>query len=157
MLIRRARGEDAASACEAMRRSIAELCGSDHHDDPAILGRWLANKTPEEWAKWLASPENTVLVAVENETVLAVGAVRHDGEIWCNYVSPAARFRGISRVMLAELEATASALGNDSCRLVSTETARRFYLSAGYQQVGGPEGKFGTSGSYPMLKPLVRD
>lgn len=155
MLIRRARIEDAASACEAMRRSIAELCGADHHDDPAILRRWLANKTPAVVGGWIANPDNFVLVAVEEETVLAVGIVRHDGEITCNYVSPDARFRGVSKAMLAQLEATARELGNESCNLISTETARRFYRACGYEEVGVPQGKFGTTGSYPMLKRLV--
>ncbi|HEY8332901.1 MAG TPA: GNAT family N-acetyltransferase [Tardiphaga sp.] len=155
MLIRRARIEDAASACEAMRRSIAELCGADHHDDPAILRRWLANKTPAVVGSWIANPDNFVLVAVEEKTVLAVGIVRHDGEITCNYVSPDARFRGVSKAMLARLEAIAQELGNASCNLISTETARRFYRACGYDEVGVPQGKFGTTGSYPMLKRLV--
>lgn len=155
MLIRRARIEDAASACEAMRRSIAELCGADHHDDPAILQRWLANKTPAVVEGWIANPGNFVLVAVEEKTVLAVGIVRQDGEITCNYVSPDARFRGVSKAMLARLEATARELGNASCNLISTETARRFYRACGYDEVGVPQGKFGTTGSYPMLKRLV--
>ena len=157
MLIRQAHIADAASACEAMRRSIAELCGADHHDDPAILQRWLANKTPQHWAEWLAYEPNTVLVAVDNETVLAVGVVRNDGEITCNYVSPEARFRGVSKAMLARLEAIAQEFGNDSCNLISTETARRFYISCGYAEVGVLEGKFGTTGSYPMLKRFARD
>jgi ribosomal protein S18 acetylase RimI-like enzyme len=154
MLIRRARIEDAASACEAMRRSIAELCRADHHDDPAILARWLNNKTPAVFGGWIADPDNFVLVAVEEETVLAVGIVRHDGEITCNYVSPDARFKGVSRAMLAALEVIAREHGNDVCNLTSTETARRFYRGAGYEEVGVPQGKFGTTGAYPMLKRL---
>jgi hypothetical protein len=47
MRIRNAVPEDAAAACEVMRRSIAELCVADHRNDPAILERWLANKTPD--------------------------------------------------------------------------------------------------------------
>lgn len=152
MLIRRGRIDDAVSACEAMRRSIAELCGADHHDDPAILGRWLANKTPETWVAWLAYEANTVFVAADDETVLAVGVVRHDGEITCNYVSPDARFKGVSKAMLAQLESAAREFGNDFCTLSSTETARRFYLAAGYEQVGEPEGRFGTTGAFPMVK-----
>jgi GNAT superfamily N-acetyltransferase len=157
MLIRQALIEDAASACEMMRRSIAELCGADHHDDPEILRPWLANKTPHHCAAWLAYEANTVLVAVDDETVLAVGVVRNDGEITCNYISPDARFRGVSKAMLAQLEATARALGNASCKLESTETARRFYLACGYEQVGLPQGKFGTTGAYPMLKRFAAD
>ncbi|MBS0531986.1 MAG: GNAT family N-acetyltransferase [Proteobacteria bacterium] len=152
MVIRGARDTDAIRACSVMRRSIAELCGSDHHNNPAILARWLANKTPENFTAWIAEKDNRMFVAVENDAVLAVGAVRTNGEVTLNYVSPDARFRGVSRAMLARLEATAQAFGNDESRLVSTETARRFYLSAGYRQVGAPEGKFGTTSSYPMVK-----
>jgi hypothetical protein len=57
--------------------------------------------------------------------------------------------------LLAQLDATARELGNDSCHLTSTETARRFYLACGYEEVGVPQGKFGTTGSYPMLKRLA--
>ena len=155
MLIRRARPDEAAEICDVLRRSIAELCGADHHDDPAILHRWLANKTPKIVEGWIAHPDNFVLVAVEEETVLAVGIVRHDGEITCNYVSPDARFRGVSKAMLAQLEATARDHGNDVCNLISTETAHRLYLSAGYEDCGVPQGKFGTTSSFPMLKRLT--
>jgi len=155
MLIRRARPDEAAEICDVLRRSIAELCGADHHDDPAILRRWLANKTPKIVEGWIAHPDNFVLVAVEEETVLAVGIVRHDGEITCNYVLPDARFRGVSKAMLAQLEATARDHGNDVCHLISTETAHRLYLSAGYEDCGVPQGKFGTTSSFPMLKRLT--
>jgi hypothetical protein len=47
MEIRDAETEDALAACQVLRRSITELCISDHRNDPTILGRWLANKTPE--------------------------------------------------------------------------------------------------------------
>jgi hypothetical protein len=56
--------------------------------------------------------------------------------------------------MLAALEARAIAHGNDRCALLSTETAFRFYRSAGYVQDGPAQGKFGTSSSYPMSKRL---
>lgn len=154
ILIRVAHPGDAAGACETMRRSIVELCSSDHRDDRAILDRWLSNKTPDSVAAWIADKDNRLFVAVEQGRVLAVGAVRTDGEITLNYVSPDARFRGVSRAMLARLEATARDLGNDAVRLVSTETALRFYLSAGYRQIGPPQGKFGTTSSWPMRKEL---
>lgn len=152
MLIRRAHPNDAVEACEVMRRSITELCGADHHDDPATLRRWLANKQPDVVKGWIEDQGNTVLVALEDEAILCVGAVKNDGEITLNYVSPDARFRGVSRAMLAQLEKVACDLGNETCHLISTEAARRLYLSAGYEEVGMPEGKFGTTSSYPMLK-----
>lgn len=153
IVIRRARFSDAAAACEVMRRSIVGLCSADHHDDPVILDQWLASKTPENVTAWIADVGNRVYVAVDDtNTVLAVGAVRTDGEITLNYVSPDVRFRGVSRAMLAQLEVTARDFGHDSVRLISTETARPFYLAAGYEQVGPPQGKFGTTSSYPMQK-----
>jgi predicted transcriptional regulator len=73
MEIRDAIPEDAPAACEVLRRSISELCGADHRNDPVILGRWLANKTPEIVASWTVRPENSVLVAVEDGSILGGG------------------------------------------------------------------------------------
>jgi GNAT superfamily N-acetyltransferase len=139
-----------------MRRSIAELCVADHHNDETILKRWLSNKTPEIFLSWIARPDDSLLVAVEDGTILAVGCVTDAGEITLNYVSPDARFRGVSRALLGALEARAAARGNTRCTLTSTETARRFYRANGYVEDGPPAGKFGTSGSYPMSKPVTR-
>src|SRR5690349_5224597 len=100
MEIRDAVAADAAAACVVIRRSIKELCIADHHNEPAILERWLANKTPEIAASWIAQTGNSVLVAVEGAVILAVGAVTGGAEITLNYVSPDARFRGVSRAML---------------------------------------------------------
>jgi GNAT superfamily N-acetyltransferase len=153
--IRAATPEDASAACQVMRRSIAELCVADHGDDEAILRRWLSNKTPEVFLSWIAQPDNSLLVAVEGGNILAVGAVTDAGEITLNYVSPDARFRGVSRALLGALEVRAVERGNTRCTLTSTETARRFYRSNGYLEDGLPAGKFGTRASYPMSKPLA--
>jgi GNAT superfamily N-acetyltransferase len=157
MEIRDAVLADAPAACQVLRRSITELCTADHRNDPAILERWLANKTPEIVASWIAQPASSMLVAVEDGIILAVGAVTDLGEITLNYVSPEARFRGASRAMLGALEARAAELGNTRCTLISTETARRFYRAASYVEDGPPQGKFGTTGSYPMSKPLAAE
>jgi GNAT superfamily N-acetyltransferase len=155
MEIRPALIEDAPSACQLIRRSIEELCAADHHNDPAILRQWLANKTPDIVASWIVKPGNTVLVAVEDTTILGVGSVTDTGEITVNYVSPDGRFRGVSRTLIGALEDRAMQRGNERCHLTSTETARHFYHRAGYTEDGPPAGKFGTTGSYPMSKVLV--
>ena len=155
MEIRDAMTGDAASACEVLRRSISELCVADHRNDPEILAQWLANKTPEAIASWIANPRASVLLAVENGAVLAVGGVTNSGEITLNYVSPEARFRGVSRALLAALEARALERGSARCTLMSTETAYRFYKSAGYREDGPPRGKFNKTTSYPMSKNLT--
>jgi GNAT superfamily N-acetyltransferase len=152
--IRDATKDDAAAACAVLRASISELCAADHHNNPVILARWLANKTPENLAAWSADADASLLLAVEGDAVLAVGAVGNDGEITMNYVSPAARFRGVSSALLKAMEARARERGNTACKLLSTETAHRFYLKRGYVVVGMPQGKFGTSSSYPMTKKI---
>jgi GNAT superfamily N-acetyltransferase len=151
MEIRDAVVADAPAACQVLRRSITELCNADHQNDAAILEGWLANKTPEIVASWVTQPGNSVLLAVEGDAVLGVGSITDLGEITLNYVSPDARFQGVSRALLHALEARAAERANTRCKLMSTQTARRFYLSAGYIEDGAPSMMFGTS-SYPMSK-----
>jgi GNAT superfamily N-acetyltransferase len=155
MEIRDAVAEDAPAACEVLRRSISELCVADHGNDATILARWLSNKTPEILGSWIGQPGTSMLIAVEGRTILGVGSVSDEGEINLNYVSPDARFRGVSRALMAALEARAMERGSVQCTLISTETARRFYLSAGYTEDGPPLCKFGTRGSYLMSKRLA--
>jgi len=152
--IRPATRADAEAACRVVRASITELCIADHGNDPEILHRLLVNKTPENLAAWSADPGASLLLAVEDDAVLAVGSVRDTGEITLNYVSPQARFRGASSLLLQALEARAAERGVTTCTLLSTETARRFYLARGYVDTGAPEHKFGTSASYPMAKDI---
>ena len=152
MKIRDALKGDAAIAYAVLRASIVEPCTIDHGNDPAILGRWLAGKTPENVASWIADPVASLLLAIEGEVVLAVGSVRDSGEITLNYVSPSARFRGASAALLKALEARAAERGNTTCHLVSTETAHRFYLARGYVDTGPPQRRFGTASSHPMSK-----
>ena len=146
--------EDAPAGCAVMRRSIAELCLADHKNDPVILARWLGNKTVENFVAWI-KVDNSLMVAVEDGKILAVGSVRDSGSIGLNYVSPDARFRGVSRAMMRALEARAFARKNGQCTLTSTETARQFYLSNGYLESGAVVGAFGTASGYPMSKRLV--
>jgi N-acetylglutamate synthase-like GNAT family acetyltransferase len=156
MQIREARIEDAVEACHLVRRSITELCLADHQDDPAILQKWLANKTPSNLRSWIAGPNNHMFVATDGEAILGVASVTTSGEITLNYVSPDARFRGVSRALLRRVEAKAAELGNERCVLTSTGTARLFYLSAGYEEQGLPKSGFFTSLSCRMAKQLSK-
>jgi GNAT superfamily N-acetyltransferase len=154
MQVHPARIEDAVEACKILRRSISELCQADHQDDPRNLEAWLSNKTADNVRSWIANPNTYVVIATEDTTIIGVGAVTCSGEIILNYVSPTARFRGVSKTILRWLEARALELGNASCAVTSTETARRFYLSAGYVQQGSPTVNFGRITGYPMVKQL---
>jgi len=154
MQIREARIEDAVEACHVVRRSIAELCLADYQDDPAVLQEWLANKTPANLRSWISGPDNHVFVATDGEAILGVASVTTGGEITLNYVSPDARFQGVSKALLKHLEAKAEELGNERCVLTSTLTARLFYLSAGYEEQGLPQSGFFTRLSCRMAKQL---
>ena len=122
MQVREALPADAAAACIVLKRSIAELCIADHRNDPSILARWLGNKTHENFCAWVNQPDNSVLVAIEDQDILAVGSVTDAGTIGLDYVSPDARFRGVSRALLPALEERAGERGNHRCNLTSTET-----------------------------------
>jgi GNAT superfamily N-acetyltransferase len=154
MKVRDAVPEDAAAACQVMRRSIAELCVADHRNDPEILQRWLSDKRPEIFVSWIR-PGNSLLVSVEGDQIIAVGCVTDVGEITLNYVLPDVRFRGVNSAMLGALEDRARGRGLRLCTLTSTESARRFYLARGYSEAGPADGKFGTSSGYPMSRRLA--
>lgn len=74
------------------------------------------------------------------------------GEITLNYVSPEARFQGVSKTLVAALERRARERGSIRCTLSSTKTARRFYLDAGYTDNGTPQCAFGMLSCFPMAK-----
>lgn len=152
--VRRAQAQDAAGAAELLRNSIRELCRADHRDDPAVLAAWLANKTAGNLERWIADLGAIVLVAECDGALVAVGAVRHEGEITLNYVAPAARLRGASKAMVAALEGEARRLGVVRVRLNSTATARRFYCALGYTDTGAPYEAFGLA-SFPMARDLA--
>jgi ribosomal protein S18 acetylase RimI-like enzyme len=137
MRTRRARIEDAAEACVVLRRSIAELCHLDHGGDEVMLARWLSNKTVENVRRWIG--ESHVFVAEEAGRILGVAAMSGAGTITLNYVSPDARFRGVSKALVRCLENHARAHGLAECRLESTKTALRFYQDLGYMTIGTSE------------------
>lgn len=132
MPIRPAREDDAAQAVAVLRCSIAQLCRVDHRDDPVEIADWLDNKTVANWALWVAHPTASVIVAEERGLIRGVGMVRSDGEILLNYVSPEARFAGVSKAILSALEKDASGFGVSAITLESTRTAQRFYRAQGY-------------------------
>ena len=149
--IRAARTEDAADIADLLRRSITELCVIDHENNPDWLKPWLANKTTENVAGWIANPDNRMFVAIRDERIAAVGSVTVTGYIGLNYIAPEARFAGISRMMLSHLEDQARGFGLSRVFLTSTGTARRFYLDAGYRLTPG-EDATSDSSSLPMEK-----
>ena len=154
MMVRIAHMDDAEEAVQVIRKSITELCVSDHHNDDEIVQMWLENKTPEHFRSSLGSPNQRLLVAEQDGKMCAVGGAARSGEITLNYVAPNARFQGISKMMLIALERHLRDEGHERAILTSTETAHRFYRSVGYVDAGRPV-PWGKLPGYPMVKILV--
>lgn len=133
MILRDALPSDAEIGAEVLRRSIRELCAADHGGSEAELAVWLANKTPESFAAWAQTPGMSLLVVESDRSIAGVGLIGDSGEIFLLYVSPDARFQGVSKALLQGLEQRAVSRGVESTFLNSTETALRFYLAAGYR------------------------
>jgi GNAT superfamily N-acetyltransferase len=153
--IRRAEEADASGACETVRRSIAELCTADHRGDQASLAAWLSNKTVQNVASWISSSRNIGAVAEAPTGIVGFGLLCQPGTLTLLYVSPVARFHGVSKGLLAFLEIEASRLGMREIRLESTATAREFYARRGFSPVGEPSRAFGAIISYPMRKDVA--
>ena len=132
--IREARLEDATDACSLIRASIVELCFEDHEGDRGRLAVWLANKTPDNLRTWIA--RSHVFVAERQGRMVGVGALTGDGRITLVYVSPKDRFKGVSKALLLGLEERARDLGLEDIIVEPSATARRFYGSAGYEDLG---------------------
>jgi GNAT superfamily N-acetyltransferase len=150
MDIRKAQPDDADEACVVMRRSIVELCQADHRNDAATIAAWTANKTAENFRSWLSTSH--VFVACEGRRILAVGALKEPGEIVLNYVTPDARFQGISKALMERLETCAREFGARAVTLHSTRTAQPFYKASGYRVVDGPEKIMGLATGIAMAK-----
>lgn len=131
--IRRGTATDGAAAILTLRRSISELCHADHNGAADRLAGWLANKTVANWTHWIARDDAVVLVAERDGAVVGVGAATFGGEILLNYVHPEARFSGVSKALLAALEAELWRHGARRCHLQSTITARALYIACGYR------------------------
>lgn len=155
MHVRPALSDDAAKICDVLRRSITELCTVDHEGRDDILLPWLANKTPENVSKWIGTPFQSLLVAEIGSAMAGVGLATDKGEILLNYVAPEFRFHGVSKVLMSELESYLLLREVTVARLVSTETARRFYQGIGYRPAGEPQIWWGRKLSYPMEKQLA--
>lgn len=152
--VRPARDDDAAAAVDLVRRSIRELCTADHRGDQATLSRWLANKTVDNFFKWLANPDNFCVVAESDRWLAGVGLLHRGGELRLFYVAPGAQRLGAGRLIHAALEQQAHRWNLVALHLDSTALACRFYEALGYRPAGPAKPLFGVLRCMPYQKPL---
>jgi GNAT superfamily N-acetyltransferase len=113
---------------------------------------WLSNKTAANMREWI--DRHAVFVAIDDEQIIGVAAVRADGVVLLNYVAPEARFKGASKSLMREIEIWASNLSFECLALESTTTALRFYQSEGWTRTGPPQPGFGVTMRNPMRKTM---
>lgn len=154
ILVRRAGAGDIAAMSRVLTSSIIALCAADHGNDPDAIAAWTRNKTQEGVAAMLANADLILFVAERQGAVGAVGAITRDGKIALNYVAPEMRFQGLSKALLARLEAELRGLGFAEGWLEATATARKFYEGAGWR-ADGPQASGRRVNGYPMKKRLT--
>jgi GNAT superfamily N-acetyltransferase len=154
-VVRKASPEDAAAACEVLRRSIRELCALDHKSDEELISGWLENKTPENVRSWLTSPRAYGVIAEHEGKACGFGMVAKNGTVTLCYVLPEVQHSGLGRKLLSELEAQALRWGLKTLTLESTLTAKPFYERNGYVNAGEPVSATGSPRAYPMQKRLA--
>lgn len=150
-VLRQAALSDSEAIADVLRRSIAEVCYSDHKGDEVILQQWLANKTPDNVTNWLSSPSTAAWVAELNHRVVGVGMLSQSGEVLLCYVSPEVIGMGMGYQLLQRMLQSANDWGLDRVYLESTATARPFYLRNGFEPAGEPV-MAGGMWVYPMQR-----
>ena len=137
-----------------VRRSITELCVADHQNDATTLAEWLANKNPEVFVKWLASPNNFCLVAEENDHLLGVGMLLRNGYVSLLYLLPGVQRRGIGKAIYLGMEQQAKHWGLRKLTTESTASACAFYERMGFKSTGDAVLGFGRARCWPYEKAL---
>ena len=155
--VRRAAPEDAEVSIALVRDSITRLCVADHDNDPVTLDSWLRNKTVDNFARWLASADNHLVVAELDSVIGGVASLRASGEIQL-------ASRGTQQTNASALGRRCSRCTRDLWRergglrklvLNSTTGARSFYERNGYTPSADPVPGFGRLLRFPYEKTIL--
>lgn len=135
LIVRRAEPEDADAAIEVRRRSITDLCVTDHRSDPATLEDWVGNRTADDFAQWCAS--NYLAIAEISDEIVGLGAIHlpetGPGLITLLYVHPDFVGQGAGSALLARLESEAIRARCSTIELETTKNAKSFYIAHGFE------------------------
>lgn len=148
--VRQATPADAQTAADIVRRSIEALCVPDHGGDPQRLQAWLANKTADNFQRWIGA-SLCAFLAERAGTGGGFALVTSAGELALLYVTPELQHRGAGKALLAACEGAVRTAGLAELKLDSTRTARDFYGRNGFSDTGPPQDGWGMT-CYPMAK-----
>jgi GNAT superfamily N-acetyltransferase len=152
IIIRPAQPADIDAMSAVLIASITDLCAADHQNDAAAIAHWTRNKSPAGVAGMLADPDLLLIIAERDNEIVGVAGLMGD-TIGLNYVSPRHRFAGVSKAMMAWLEAELQRRGHSVGKLFTSITARAFYRAGGWVDVDAPDIDAARDGS-PMQKTL---
>ena len=129
--IRRAEARDANDISRVIVRALRETNARDYA--PEIIARLERSFTPSAVAQQIARRD--VFVALIDDRI--VGTASLEGQvIQTVFVSPEVQGRGVGRLLMQVVEATARAHQVAVLRLSSSITAETFYAGLGFKAVG---------------------
>jgi GNAT superfamily N-acetyltransferase len=156
IIVREALAGDAETVIEVVHQSITRSCTADHRNDPYTLGKWLENKTPQQFVSWLSNSNNFCVVAHLDERLSGVGLLHRGGEVRLFFVAPDAQQQGVGKAIHTLLEEKAAQWELRVMHLQSTALARQFYEGLGYRSSGAAVLRFGLLQCYPYEKMLLQ-
>lgn len=131
-MIRKAESKDAESFCHVIRTSIIELCHQDHQEDDHRLSQWLESKTVDNCKAWIEDTNSHSFVAVQENCIVGVSHIGHNGHLFLLYVLPYVKGKGIGSKLLKAAEQSVKDLSLNQLTLESTITSQKFYEYHGY-------------------------
>lgn len=142
--------------CELIKESIIMNCSVDYNNDPQVMKKWLANKTPDNISQWIDSENNISLAAFDTSKnqIAGFALMSKNGEILLNYVLSAYLYQGVGKALLNEMEQVARSSRIKALSVVSTITAKNFYERNGFVKNGEPEYVGAILGDFPLIKNL---
>lgn len=129
-----------------INRSVRDLCIVDHGGDEHTISQWVENGVHAFFRA-----DDKMLVRDEH-MLLGIGASNRCGAIVTNYVIPEGSGYGVGTRMMDYMEKLARERGQGCTYLVSTASARHFYIKRGYFDDGRPAKGVGLSWNFPMRK-----
>lgn len=153
MKIEKAKPEQLHDICELVQNSITKLCAADHFNQQHHIEAWVADRSIENIEQMLFTLNSITFVCVDNTHIVGVSHLTNSGVLDLCYVQYQHIGKGIGRMILAAAETQAQAWACDEISLISSATAKQFYLSHGYEQHKETIIHIGMPG-YPLRKRL---